>query len=85
MKTMLMAFAMVLMLCQPATAETNYNVCFNSLDADYDGKMSKGEFMVAFPKGDLKIFDVADKDENGSVAHEEWEAYKESLGFEEQH
>lgn len=85
MKKVFLAMAMVLMMCQPVVAETNYNVCFNSLDADYDGEMSKGEFMVAFPSGDLKVFEAADGDKSGTVSHEEWETYKESVGLEERH
>ena len=83
MKKLLFALALVLLLCRPAIAGTNYNVCFNSLDADVDGIMSKSEFMVAFSGGDVAVFEAADADKDGGVNHEEWEAYKESRGFEE--
>ena len=82
MKKLLLAMGIVLMLCRPAVAGTNYNVCFNSLDADLDGVMSKSEFMVAFSGGDVAVFDKADKDGNGNVNHEEWESFKKSQGFE---
>ena len=82
MKKLILAAAFALLLCQPVAARTNYNVCFNSLDADADGSMSKGEFMVAFSEGDTSVFDQADADKDGVVSHEEWEAYKQAQGFE---
>ncbi|WP_319582386.1 EF-hand domain-containing protein [uncultured Pseudodesulfovibrio sp.] len=82
MKKLLFALAFALLFCQPVAAKTNYNVCFNSLDADVDGRMSKGEFLVAFSDGDTSVFDQADTDKDGLVSHEEWEAYKTSQGFE---
>lgn len=85
MKKMMIAMALIGALCLPAMAETNYNVCFNSLDADYDGGVSKSEFMVVFPNGDIAVFEEADADKDGSVSHEEWEAWKESRGIEESH
>jgi hypothetical protein len=82
MKKLFFALAFALLLCQPVAAKTNYNVCFHSLDADVDGHMSKGEFLVAFSDGDTSVFDQADTDKDGLVSHEEWEAYKASQGFE---
>jgi Ca2+-binding EF-hand superfamily protein len=82
MKKLFLALAFALLFCQPVAAKTNYNVCFQSLDADVDGHMSKGEFLVAFSDGDTSVFDQADTDKDGSVSHEEWEAYKVSQGFE---
>lgn len=70
-------------LCLPAMADTNYNVCFSTLDADGDGNMSKGEFMVAFSDGDMGVFDMTDTDKDGMISHEEWEEYKAAQGFEE--
>lgn len=83
MKKLLLAMGIVLMLCQPAMAGTNYNVRFNSLDADLDGLMSKSEFMVAFSGGDMAIFETADTNKDGDVTLDEWEAYKKSQGFEQ--
>ncbi|MBG0791028.1 MAG: EF-hand domain-containing protein [Desulfovibrionaceae bacterium] len=85
MKKLLFALALVLLMCRPAMAETNYNVCFNSLDVDLDGVMSKSEFMVAFSGGDVAEFESADTNKDGVVDHEEWEAYKEGRGYEENH
>lgn len=85
MKILLFAVALVLLSSQLAMAGTNYNVCFNSLDADLDGVMSKREFMIAFSSGDVAVFETADQDRNGDVNHTEWETYKESQGFEETH
>ncbi|XXJ18270.1 hypothetical protein ACR42D_01670 [Desulfovibrio caledoniensis] len=82
MKKLLFALAFALLFCQPVAAKTNYNVCFNSLDADVDGRMSKGEFLVAFSDGDTSVFDQADADKDGTVSHEEWEAYKSGQGYE---
>ncbi|EGB15807.1 hypothetical protein DND132_2604 [Pseudodesulfovibrio mercurii] len=83
MKKLFLALAFALLFCQPVAAKTNYNVCFHSLDADVDGRMSKGEFLVAFSDGDTSVFDQADANHDGSVTHEEWEAYKEAQGFED--
>jgi len=85
MNRYILSLLLVGALCATALAETNYNVCFNSLDADYDGVMTKSEFMIAFPDGDTSAFETADADKNGDVSHEEWEAYKQSLGIEENH
>jgi hypothetical protein len=82
MKKLLFALAFALLFCQPVAAKTNYNVCFNSLDADVDGRMSKGEFLVAFSDGDTSVFDQADADKDGLVSHEEWESYKTGQGYE---
>ncbi|WP_338669143.1 hypothetical protein [Pseudodesulfovibrio methanolicus] len=79
MRTLFFALAFALLLCQPVAA-TNYYVNFNSLDADADGWVSKGEFLVAFPDGDTSVFDQADTNKNGSVSREEWEAYKQAHG-----
>jgi len=70
-----------LLVC-PAMAQTNYNVCFNSLDVDVNGTMSKGEFLVAFSDGETSVFEQADADKNGAVSPQEWANYKESQGFE---
>jgi len=82
MKKLLFALAFALLFCQPVAAKTNYNVCFNSLDADVDGRMSKGEFLVAFSDGDTSVFDQADADKDGAVSHDEWETYKAVQGYE---
>ncbi|WP_207262743.1 EF-hand domain-containing protein [Desulfovibrio sp. Huiquan2017] len=80
MRTLFFALAFALLLCQPVAAKTNYYVNFHSLDADVDGWMSKGEFLVAFPDGDTSVFDQADTNKDGSVSREEWEAYKQAQG-----
>jgi hypothetical protein len=85
MKKLFFTLALFCLMCQPAAARTNYDVCFNSLDADVDGRMSKSEFLVAFSDGDTSVFEQADADKDGDVTHEEWEAYKEGQGFEEGH
>lgn len=85
MKKMLLAFALVLIASQSVSANTNYNVCFNSLDADVNGTMTKGEFLVAFPSGELAVFEKADTNADRAVDHKEWEAYKTKQGFEENH
>ena len=85
MRKLCVALALVWLMCQPAAAQTNYNVCFHSLDADVDGHMSKGEFLVAFSNGETSVFDQADTDRDGRVTHEEWEAYKASQGLVEGH
>jgi hypothetical protein len=82
MKKLFFTLAFALLFCQPVAAKTNYNVCFHSLDADVDGRMSKGEFMVAFSDGDTSVFDKADTDQDGLVSLSEWEAYKDSQGYE---
>jgi len=85
MKKVFLALMLVLMASQSVLANTNYNVCFNSLDADVNGTMTKGEFLVAFPSGELVIFEKADTNADNAVDHEEWEAYKTEQGFEENH
>lgn len=84
MKRYLFAMALVMALALPAFGETNYNVCFATLDADGDGVMSKTEFIVAFPNGDVAIFESIDEDKDGVITHEEWEIYKSAQGFEHQ-
>ncbi|MCJ2165395.1 MULTISPECIES: hypothetical protein [unclassified Pseudodesulfovibrio] len=85
MKKLFFVLILVCFMCQPVAAQTNYNVCFFSLDADVDGCMSKSEFLVAFSDGDTSVFEQADADKNGDVTHEEWEAYKAGQGFDEGH
>lgn len=83
MKKMLLIALMTTFLSLPAMAEIDYNLCFNSIDSDYDGEMSKAEFDAAFPGSEPAVFQAADSDKNGAVSHEEWEEYKASQGFEE--
>ncbi|WP_319541147.1 hypothetical protein [uncultured Pseudodesulfovibrio sp.] len=82
MKKIFLACVLVLIASQSVSANTNYNLCFNSLDADGNGVMTKGEFLVAFPNGDLTTFEEADMNADNTVDHEEWEAYKTKKGFE---
>jgi len=81
MKKLFLTLAFALLFCQPVAARTNYNVCFHSLDVDVDGRMSKGEFLVAFSDGDTSVFDQADTDKDGSVSNSEWNAYQASQDF----
>lgn len=83
MKRFVLIGAMLLAFTVPAMAGADYNVCFNSIDGDYDGELTTAEFDTAFPGGDAAVFQTADADKSGSVSHEEWEDYKQSQGFEE--
>nr|WP_321255054.1 hypothetical protein [uncultured Pseudodesulfovibrio sp.] len=85
MKKIFLACVLVLIASQSVSANTNYNVCFNSLDADVNGTITKGEFLVAFPSGKLAVFEKADTNADNAVDHEEWETYKTEQGFEENH
>ena len=82
MKRFVIAMALVMALALPAMGDTNYNVCFATLDADGNGTMSKAEFIVAFPNGDIALFESIDTDKDGTVTHEEWEVFKAAQGFE---
>ena len=47
--------------------------------------MTKSEFKEAFPDGDMAVYKAADGNKDGVVGHEEWEDYKASQGWEENH
>lgn len=83
MKKCLIAMLMVVCFALPAVAGADYDACFNSIDSDYDGNMTKSEFLAAFPDGEEAVFVAADGDKDGVVSHEEWEDFKASKGFEE--
>ena len=83
MKKCAFLLLMLSLLTLPAMAGTDYNMCFTKIDSDYNDEMSKAEFESAFPDGDTAIFAAADADGSGSVAHDEWEEWKASQGFEE--
>jgi len=83
MKHLLMTICLMAALAMPAMADTNYDVCFSSLDIDGNGSISKSEFLIAFSDGDMGLFDEADGNEDGDVTHEEWEEFKAGKGFEE--
>ncbi|QJB55954.1 hypothetical protein [Pseudodesulfovibrio sp. zrk46] len=83
MKKLILSVAMLMAFALPAMAGTDYNVCFNSLDADGSDSVSRGEYLVAFPDADQTMFDKADADKDGALSHEEWEEFKESQGYEE--
>ena len=85
MKRIIFTLLTLVLLCQPALAETDYNICFTKVDSDYNDEMTRSEFSDAFPDGDMAVFETADGDKNGTVSHEEWEDYKASQGFEENH
>ena len=84
MKRLLLSGLMAVFFCAPALAGSEYNVCFFSMDRDGDGAVSAEEFRAAFPDGG-EVFGNADADGNTVLGHEEWEAYKESRGFEDAH
>lgn len=83
MKKLLFIILMTTFLAMPAMAEIEYNKCFNSIDTDYDGEMTKAEFETAFPGSASAVYQAADGDKNGTVSHEEWEDFKASQGLEE--
>jgi hypothetical protein len=51
------------------------HVCFYSIDADRDEVVSFKEFSAVFGD-DKKIFDAMDQDKDGSLTHDEYEAYQ---------
>ena len=56
MKKLFFTLALFCLMCQPAAARDQLRMsCFNSLDADVDGRMSKSEFLVAFSDGDTSV------------------------------
>lgn len=85
MKQVLYIMVVLTLLCQPVLAGTDYNICFSRIDSDVSGEMTQNEFTEAFPDGDPAVFEVADGDKNGVVEHEEWEEFKSSQGFKENH
>lgn len=84
MKRLVISGLLAVLFCVPALAGPNYNVCFFSMDGDGDGTVSAEEFRTAFPEGG-EVFQAADADGDSLLGHEEWEAYKESQGFEDAH
>lgn len=84
MKTAIITALLLALVCAPASA-ADYNRCFGTIDADYDGEMTRAEFTQAFPGGNETVFTAADTDGDTTVSHEEWEAFKASQGFEETH
>ncbi|NDV20466.1 hypothetical protein GO013_13705 [Pseudodesulfovibrio sp. JC047] len=66
---------LLLLAGQPCVASPNYDVCFNALDVDVNGTMTKGEFLVAFPNGELGLFDEIDTNADRAVDREEWMTY----------
>jgi hypothetical protein len=57
-----------------------YAVCFRSLDADADGRVTWQEFQ-ALPGAERAVFDRADADAGGVLDHDEWHAFERAMGF----
>ena len=85
MNKFLCALAMIAMLYQAAVAGEAYNVCFYSMDRNGDDVVVLEEFSAAMVNAEGSVFQAADADGNGELVHDEWEAYKESQGFEDHH
>jgi len=85
MKKTVLILLVLAFMCQPVMAETDYNVCFSTLDSDGSGEVTESDLIAAFPGGGAAVFAAADTDKDGFLDHGEWEGWKENRGFEDNH
>jgi len=80
MKNTIMLLVIVIVFAFSATwcfsEEKSDHICFRSIDANNDGKVTYEEFEKFF-KNDRKKFDAIDMDKNGVLTHDE---YHKQLG-----
>ena len=72
----LVAFTIIISSPLCSADEEKGHVCFNTVDADNDSKVTFEEFAVYFGNNKVK-FKKVDQDGDGKLSHEE---YHESLG-----
>ena len=58
-------------------SEHQGHVCFRTLDANQDGKVTMEEFTKAYPKKGQRLFEKADSNQDGVLVHGE---YHDMLG-----
>merc|ERR1712196_210217 len=54
--------------------------CFDELDLDHDGFVSKEEFIACHGGADEGVFQLLDKDKDGRVTQKEWDRFCDKLG-----
>ncbi|WP_419784456.1 hypothetical protein [Maridesulfovibrio sp.] len=84
MKKLVFTVIITLGIAATAAAGENYNRCFYSMDRNGDDAVTVDEFKAALPNS-AAAFNEADADKSRALDHDEWEAFKESRGIEEQH
>lgn len=60
---------------------TTYNAHFGDMDADDDGVVNWSEFSAYFDHAEQKVFGAIDLNEDQSLDHDEWHAFKRAHGL----
>lgn len=74
MKTILTVSMVLLTIALPAFSQDNESrahICFRTLDADRDGRVTAEEFEPFYPDGE-KLFVEADANRDGALTHDEY-------------
>jgi Ca2+-binding EF-hand superfamily protein len=58
-----------------------FNAHFGGMDTSGDGLVSWEEFESYFDNAEQKVFDAVDLNQDGSVDHDEWHAFKAAHGL----
>lgn len=86
MKYLLSALLLGILLTGHALAGSEkFNRCFHGMDTDGDEIVTMIELQDAYPQEAEKTMTTADANRDGALDHDEWEAFKESLGLEDLH
>jgi len=58
-----------------------YNAHFGDMDANGDDLVNWKEFKAHFENAEQKVFDAVDLNQDGSIDHDEWHAFKAAHGL----
>lgn len=64
-------------LPDPATFDAH----FGDIDSDGDGVVTRDEFKAFFQNSDPNVFNAVDLNQDASIDHDEWHAFKEAHGI----
>ena len=59
----------------------SYNAHFGDIDANGDELVNWEEFSAHFQNAEQKVFDEIDLNQDGSIDHDEWHAFKAAHGL----
>jgi len=58
-----------------------FNAHFGDMDTDGDDLVTWEEFESHFENAERKVFDAVDLNQDGSIGHDEWHAFKAAHGL----
>ncbi|KMY66351.1 hypothetical protein AAU61_18015 [Desulfocarbo indianensis] len=88
MKRFLFCALLILAMALPCLAADQpakdpFTLTFTEIDQNSDGAIIIAEFVAVFPQGGKELMELADKDKDGKLTKEEFEAWQKKYGDQE--